>query len=160
MHASKSFDIRTARDYLDQLVHQTQKDLQGDPGSTRTAIAAAIFCWHLHDWVWAQHINKNKELQAKLQLAGDRKENWRNYLRNQCKELTAIEGIATGSKHVQADHKEPSSTTSGWVQKDFVNFDWVQTSLSVEFHGKSVQFTDILDTCVRYWDDFFQTHLP
>lgn len=156
MHASKSFDIHTARDYLDQLVHQTQKDLQADPGSTRTAIAAAIFCWHLHDWVWAEH---KKELQTKLDI-GNRIEDWRSYLRTQRGEFEVVQGVATGSKHVQADQKEPSSTTSGWVQKDFVNFDWVQTSFSVEFHGKSVQFMDILDACIEYWDKFFRDYLP
>jgi hypothetical protein len=143
MHAGKSFDIRTARDYLDQLVHQSQKDLRADPGP-KTAIAAAIFCWHLHDWVWAQHKGL---LLTKLGLKRIR--GFVKFLLDNCEEFKAIEGIANGSKHVQAEQKEPSSTSGGWVQKDFVNFDWVQTSLSVEFRGKSVQFTDILDTCVK-----------
>lgn len=157
MPAGKSFDICTARDYLDQLVHHSCEDLAHDPASSKAGITAAIFCWHLHDWVWAEH---KQLLRANLGLENDI-DDFCRFLIEHCAELEVIQGVANGSKHFKTDpdQKEPTSTARGWVGPGWVAPGWVGMDLNIDFRGKNVQFMDILSACVKYWDEFFQAHL-
>ena len=49
----QSFDITNSRDYLEELLVPSVEELHKQPTSTRVAITAAIFCWHLRVGVGA-----------------------------------------------------------------------------------------------------------
>ena len=53
--AAKSFEIRTARPFLDEVLRPNLADVLQDPLSSRKAINCAQSAWHFHDWVWKQH---------------------------------------------------------------------------------------------------------
>ena len=97
---SKSFDIRTAQQFLDYLVREACEDAQGDQLSSRPAIAAAIFCWHLPEWVWAEH---KTTLTTRLCLRT--KDDLVQYLLVNCPEFEVIQGIANASKHFHSQQK-------------------------------------------------------
>ncbi|HLG54639.1 MAG TPA: hypothetical protein VI485_04875 [Vicinamibacterales bacterium] len=87
--ATKSFEIRTAHQYLDGLLRPAHGDFLKDALSPRKAITCAIFAWHLRDWIWAQY---KREFQVTLHL----KElaDFDRYLFANCPELELIQEIA------------------------------------------------------------------
>ena len=150
---SKSFDIRTAQQFLDYLVREACDDAQGDQLSSRSAIAAAIFCWHLHEWVWEEH---KTTLTTRLRLR-TRDDLVQDLLVN-CPEFEVVQGIANASKHFHSQQKEPTSTAKGWAIFDTLAL-WSYTDLTVEFKGNTVKFLDVLRACLKYWDTLFQRYL-
>jgi hypothetical protein len=150
---SKSFDIRTAQQFLDYLVREAYDDAQGNQLSSRAAIAAAIFCWHLHEWVWAEH-----KTTLTTRFCIRTKDDLVQYLLVNCPEFEVIQGIANGSKHVHSQQKEPTSTTIGWAIFGTLAL-WSYTALTVEFKGNTVKFLDVLRACLEYWDTLFQKYL-
>ena len=150
---SKGFDITNSSDYFEQLVVPSFEELQKQPTSSRAAITAAIFCWHLRDWVWAQHKNRLKEalgLRTFDDLAA--------HLVRSCPAFEAIQGIANGSKHFRSEQHEPTSTTRQWAVFGTLAL-WNYTSLDVEFEGNTVRFFDLLKACIDCWRVFFNETL-
>jgi hypothetical protein len=149
----QSFDITNSRDFLEQLVVPSFEELEKQPTSSRAAITAAIFCWHLRDWVWAQHKPYLKALGVHTF------DELTVHLIAKCPAFEAIQGIANGSKHFRSKRQEPTSTTRQWSVFGTLAL-WNYTSLDVEFKGNTVLFIDLLKDCVLYWNVFFNQHFP
>lgn len=153
--ATKSFEIRTAREYLDELLRPAHADFMQDALSSRKAIACVIFAWHLHDWVWAQH---KKMLKTKLDLK-NKDPDYVNFLFKECPELKVLQELATGSKHFHSDYSDVDGTelTHGFVGSLYPPF--TQSRLTVKT-GETLHFTDcLLDKVVDFWNGFFAQHL-
>jgi hypothetical protein len=150
----KSFDISNSKEYLEQLLTPSVEELAKEPTSSRLAIQAAISCWHLHDWVWAEH-----KTHLRATLGFQSKDDFVVYLLANCAAFEAIQGIANGSKHLRSEQQEPRSTTRQWAVFGSLAL-WNYTSLDVEFKGNTVRFVDLLKECVDYWRVFFKHHFP
>jgi hypothetical protein len=150
----KSFDISNSKEYLEHLLLPSVEELHKAPTSSRLAIQAAICCWHLHDWVWAEH-----KAHLKTTLGFHSKDDFVVYLVTNCTAFEAIQGIANGSKHFRSQNKEPTSTTRQWAVRGLLTL-WNYTSLDVEFKGNTVSFIDLLRDCVDYWRVLFKQHVP
>jgi hypothetical protein len=97
----KSFDISNSKEYLEHLLDPSFTELGKEPTSSRLAIVAAITCWHLHDWVWAEH-----KTRLRATLGFHSKEDFVGYLVANCPAFEAIQGIANGSKHFRSEQRE------------------------------------------------------
>lgn len=106
--AEKSFEIHTARNYLDELLRPAYEDFTKDALSNRKAIACVIFAWHLHDWVWAQY---KTELQVNLGLKT--KADYDHYLFAECPELVVLQDLANGAKHFKSNRSTVAGTKLG-----------------------------------------------
>ena len=151
--AEKSFEIRTAHDYLTELVHASYKEYVADQLSSRKAIGCAIFAWHLNEWVWAQH-----KAQLRVRLSLKKYEDYRRFLFTECPELKVIQDLANGSKHFQSDGSTVKNTklSHGHLMGLLA---LTQSHLVVET-GSGLNFANILlSKVMSFWDDFFKKHL-
>src|SRR4051794_15879994 len=103
--AQKSFEIRTCRDFLDELLRPAVDDFLQDRHSSRKAIVCVLFGWHLHDWVWAQH---KRTLMPTLGMTT--LEEFETYLVNRWPDLQLVREIANGSKHFRGDGSRVQGT--------------------------------------------------
>lgn len=152
--ANQSFEIRTSQDYLEYLVCPSLGDFQTEHTSSRAAITCAIFVWHLHDWIWAEH-----KAAISNRLGIKSKRDFVCYLTNDCRELSVVQEIANGSKHFKSEKKEIRSTdlTSGFYQGLLAL--GTASHLTVELESQTVVFLEILKTCIQYWNDFLDRYL-
>ena len=146
--ATKSFEIRTARQYLDELLRPAYTEFLSDRLSSRKAIVCAIFAWHLRDWIWAQH-KAELRIRLGLQTLAD----FDSYLFKNCPELSIIQEVATGSKHLKAS----GSVQTTELAHGFAGFPLVftqshliaKTDTGVHFSGQ------LFKGAVAYWQNFF-----
>lgn len=152
--ANKSFEIRTAQEYLTQLVHESHNEFEQAHTSARAAITCALFTWHLHDWVWAQYKDSMSARFGFRDIA-----QFVSYLFEHCSSFTVIRGIANGSKHFDSDQEEIKSTKlqQGFAQ-GLAGLGTV-SHLTVDVDGSMVVFIGELRKCVQFWDQFFQNEL-
>jgi hypothetical protein len=152
--AEKSFEIRTAHDYLKELLHASYKEYMADQLSSRKAIGCVIFAWHLHDWVWAQH---KPQLQARFGLT--KKTDYLSFLITQCPELEVIQDLANGSKHFKSDRPTVKNTKLSHGHPMGLLLALTQSRLVVET-GSGLNFANsLLSKVMSFWDDFFKKYL-
>ena len=94
--ATQSFKIRTARQFLKDLVEPDYAEFLRQRGSSRLGIHCALGCWHLSDWVWADVLKDNKSLCSAIHssIKDNDFDSFRNYAVKNCPELGIIRGIA------------------------------------------------------------------
>ncbi len=158
MMATQSFKIRTARQFLKDLVEPDYDEFLRQRGSSRLGIHCALGCWHLSDWVWKDVLNGNTSLCSDIHSSVKDCNSFRNYAVKTCPELGIIRGIANGSKHFTAwrspvkDSNVAGAFQAGAFQPDA--FDIAQ----LQVDGRP--FADCLEAAVTFWQDFFRNHVP
>jgi len=148
--ARKSFEIKTAQQYFEELLRPAHAEFLQDALSSRKAIACAIFAWHLRDWIWAGHKN---QLRSAHQLKELRQ--FDRHLFAKCPELELIQEIATGSKHFEGDGT--AITESGLVH-GFAGLPLIFTQSHLVVNaGGTVHFAgNLLTRAVSYWEEFLK----
>ena len=162
MVGRQSFEIRTARQFLEGLVEPDYEEFLKEPSSSRLAIHCALGCWHLTEWVWADVLKGNTSLCSAID-ASIRVNDFGSfcaYAVTTCSELDIMRQIADGSKHFggQSSTVRDSSLAGGAFDKGFsAGFDIGQ--LEVEMPGGKRRFTDCLEAAVGFWRAFFSKHV-
>ena len=152
--AKKSFEIRTARDFLDELLRPAHADFMKDPLSSRKAIGCAIFAWHLRDWVWAQY---KTELHTELGLR--KRADLDHLLFAACPEFEIIQELANGSKHFKGEGSAVAGTELAHGYASGLLLVFTQSHLIVKT-GTTSQFAEnLLTKVLSHWDDFFAQYL-
>ncbi len=162
MVGRQSFEIRTARQFLEGLVEPDYDEFLRQRGSSRLGIHCALGCWHLSDWVWADVLNGNTSLCSDIHSSIRDKKSFCAYAVETCPELGIVREIANGSKHSDARSSRVSSRVkdsnlagafqAGAFQPDA--FDIKQLKVD----GRP--FADCLKAAVTFWQDFFRNHVP
>ncbi len=134
-----SFDIRTPEQFF-QAFLETVADYLADPLS-RKAVAAAMFGWHLCDWV----VNAYGGTRADL--------------KRRCPSLRLLEDICNGSKHFQPDagakvvgtDLRPGAFSSGFDRG--YEIPYLPLSLA---DGSVRDFEDVINDVRDFWARYFQ----
>ncbi len=148
-HAAKSFEIRTARQYLDELLRPAYAEFREDRLSSRKAITCAIFAWHLRDWVWAQNKGKLEDALDLRKLA-----DFDSYLFTNCPELSIIQELATGSKHFERIASAVQSTGLSHGHPIGLALVFTQSHLMVKTDTLH-RAENIFKRALAYWEAFF-----
>ena len=158
-----SFGIKTAGDYLRELVHPSLKDFLENPNSIHRAITYAILTWQTCDWVWVH--NGPSLLVAHLGTSVNPKNPFGEFreklINTPHPDFRILDGIANGSKHCVRD-KDKSTIKSTGHQTG------IQIPLKIPMRsyylvvdtedGVRHTIDDILRSCVTFWDQFFLDH--
>ncbi len=152
--AKKSFDIFSARDYLDGLLRPAYTDFIKDALSSRKAITCVVYAWHLTDWIWAQH---KTELQKNPGLK--KKRDYIQFLFAMCPELEVLQDLANGSKHFKSDRSTVEDTKLSHGHASGLLLAFTQSHLIVRT-GKATYFIEnLLEKVIANWDAFFASYL-
>ncbi|NMF83309.1 hypothetical protein [Nodosilinea sp. P-1105] len=147
--AYKSFEIRTAEHYFNQLVLQSFEDFKKNILSSKSAIICAVFVWHFHEWMWAQ-----SSCEIKVNLGIKKCNEFKNYLYKECPSFLIVSEIANGSKHFNSDGKMINHTS---LQHGFVGMTMpLESHLIIKTPDKIYFFVNELRACIQYWEDFMK----
>ncbi len=147
--AYKSFEIRTAENYFEQLVLQSFKDFKKNTLSSKNAIICAVFVWHFHEWIWAQNACAIK-VNLEIKKYGE----FKNYLYRECPSFLIVSEIANGSKHFNSDGEKINHTN---LQHGFISMIMpLESHLVVKAPDKIHFFANELRACIQYWEDFMK----
>ena len=162
MTGRRSFEIRTARQFLEGLVEPDYDEFLQETSSSRLAIHCALVCWHLIDWVWADVLKGSTGLCSAIDSSIRNLDSFRDYAVNDCPELGIVRDIATGSKHSAAQSSRvKDSNVAGAFQADAFQSDAFDIArLEVELASSTRQFADCLEAAVTFWRAFFRNHVP
>lgn len=163
MAGTQSFEIRTARQFLDGLVEEDYKEFCLHPTSSRLAIHCALVCCHLADWVWSGLLDSNKPLRLLIDPSIKDFNSFRAYVEDTCPGMDIIREIANGSKHF--GRKSPivrdSGLADGAFQPEAFSDAFQVGRLVVETaRAATVEFRDCLEAAVTFWRDFFGRYAP
>lgn len=147
--AANSFEIHTAREYLDGLVRPALDDFLTDTLSSRKAIACAIFTWHLRDWVWVQNKAELQNLFG-VKKIGD----FDSYLFTNCPSMVIIRNLATGSKHFKADGSAVQTTELAHGFPIGPSLLITQSHLTVKTETDLHFAEHLFENTVAYWEGF------
>ncbi len=162
MTGRQSFEIRTARQFLENLIEPDYAEFLQEPLSSRLAIHCALECWHLIDWVWADVLKGNTVLCSAIDSSIRDLDSFRDYAVTTCPELGIVRDIATGSKHFAAqsstvkDSSQAGAFQAGAFQPDAFDI----ARLEVELASSTRHFADCLEAAVTFWRAFFRNHVP
>ena len=160
MVGRQSFEIRTARQFLEGLVEPDYEEFLKEPSSSRLAIHCALGCWHLTEWVWADVLKPDTRLRSAIHSSIRDCHRFRAYAVTTCPELDIMRQIADGSKHFggQNSSVRDSNLAGGAFDKGFsAGFDIGR--LEVELPGEKRAFTDCLERVVAFWRAFFSKYV-
>lgn len=163
MVGRRSFEIRTARQFLEDLVEPDYDDFLKEPSSSRLAIHCALACWHLFEWVWEDVLEGDTSLWADIHDSISDRNSFRAYALKTCPELDIMRDIANGSKHFVAG---PSSTvkdskrTGAFQPNAFQPDAFAIARLEVELANSRRFFDDCLEAAMTFWRAFFRNHVP
>lgn len=150
--AKKSFEIETSEDFYRKLVVPSYEEYCKNENS-RNAIVAAIFCWHLHDWIWQQYEDR---LKADLMIST--RKHFKEYLFQQCSDFRVIDEVANGSKHFET---LPSASVVGSTQSEHgflagpsLGFGTVSHYTVTTSDGRRLVFLTVLMSCNDFWKRF------
>ena len=162
MAGRKSFEIRTARQFLERLVEPDYDEFLRNRTSSRLAIHCAVGCWHLIDWVWEDILMADKSLRLVIDSSIKDHHSFRAYAKRTCPDLDIIGEIANGSKHFATrtstvkDSKRAGAFQAGAFQPDAFDI----ARLEVELANSRRPFADCLEAAVTFWRAFFRDHVP
>ncbi len=157
MMGRQSFEIRTARQFLEGLVEPDYDEFLQDRGSSRLGIHCALGCWHLSDWVWEDVLNGSPRLRSEIDSSIKGKHSFQAYAVKTCPDLGIVRVIANGSKHfttgssIVKDTKRAGTFQATAFQS--TGFDIAQLKVD----GRP--FADILKAAVTFWQTFFRNHV-
>ncbi len=162
MTGRRSFEIQSARQFLECLVEPDYDEFLQEPSSSRLAIHCALECWHLIEWVWADVLKGNTFLCSAIHSSIRDCNSFRAYAVKTCPELDIMREIATGSKHFAAQSSTvKDSNLAGAFQADAFQSDAFDIArLEVELANSRRLFADCLKAAVTFWRAFFRNHVP
>ncbi len=143
-----SFEITSSVEFFHILQGMTE-DLKNDPTSSRKAVAAFMFAYHLREWVWKEHETLVRE---KLEC-----DNWLSfctYVNSQHKNFSLIRDICNGSKHFSpTDNSRLSSSglTGGGFSSGFSS-GFNIGHLTVTAGTNKISATQLLSDAITYYD--------
>ena len=152
-----SFNITSAKGFLDKL-HEEQNDFAASHClSARHALNAIITGYHLHEWVWGECLKARTDLIKgwSLQAHKSAKE-FRNYLTEQCcPTLGDAKEVANGTKHFGL-HKIATGEHHGAFQRNAFQANAFDVSyLWIDRNGKKQKAEHFIKELVDFWDGFF-----
>jgi hypothetical protein len=153
-HAT-SFNITSAKEFLDKL-HEEQKDfVASDCMSERHALNAIITAYHLHEWVWADWLQNSNDLRKKWNV-DNHKQFFKKLTANDlCPALEDACAITNGTKHFK-NKKIATGQHDGAFQRGVFQEDAFDVSyLWIERAGKKQRAEEFINELVKFWDQFF-----
>ncbi len=161
MTGRQSFEIRTARQFLKDLVEPDYAEFLKEPLSSRLVIHCALECWHLIEWVWADVLNGNPSRWSAIDSSVRDCKSFRAYAVKTCPELDIMGDIANGSKHfgpqssTVKDSKRAGAFQAGAFQPNAFDI----ARLEVELANSTRPIADCLEAAVTFWQDFFRDYV-
>ena len=158
MVAKHSFEIETARQFLEGLVKPDYDKFLQDRGSSRLGIHCALGCWHLSDWVWEDVLNGSPRLRSEIDSSIKGKHSFQAYAVKTCPDLGIVRVIANGSKHFTTGSSIVKNTNRGGGAFQATAFQSKAFQIG-ELKVDGRPFADILKTAVTFWHTFFRNHV-
>jgi hypothetical protein len=72
--------------------------LQASPADSSSAINAATFTYHLHEWLWAKVLKPQRPVTVRGTAIGSKRD-WLQWLDANCPHFSLMQDLANGTKH-------------------------------------------------------------
>lgn len=153
--STKSFEIHTARAFLDELLRPAFIDFRKDRLSSRKAITCIIFAWQLKDWVWVYH---RPDINTRLGVSTQK--DFDAYLTSKSPELAICFDIATGSKHGGKSNGSTVKVTGITHGHASLPLGIPQAHLEIKLDNRSYFAEHVAAKALAFWDELFSTFPP
>ncbi len=147
-----SFEIKSSAAFFGALEEAVQ-DFRGDRTSSRKAVAAFLFAYHLREWIWEEH---HATVTAHMGCAVE--SDFNAIVNKAHPSFPVIRDICNGSKHFGKGSSEIDSSglTGGAFSPDFSSdFDIVE--LTVTINGTQVTAEQLLTDVISYYRGLLQS---
>ena len=148
-----SFEIASSVDLFRSL-EDAVNDHLNDPTSSRKAIAAFMFSYHLREWIWKEH-----QALVGNKLGCHDVSAFNATVNRQYPDFRLIRDICNGSKHF--DSVAGPVTSSGLSGGDFCSSDFSSDfdigELTVETNSTTVSATKLLTDVTAYYEKTLRT---
>lgn len=151
--AASSFEIKDCSDFFEAL-QGAAADFRDDPTSSRKAVSAFLFAYHLREWVWKKH---EEEVTAQMRCLT---ESQFNELVNRCHEnFWIIREICNGLKHFEIRNRKnneiaSSGLTGGSFSSGFSPaFDIGRLAVTID--GRQISAEHLLEDVISYYQRLF-----
>lgn len=155
------FDVESSADFYAMVVADFH-EFHTEPQSARRAMHCAISAYHLHEWVWADWLKRNKSRRDELAIQS--REEFLRWIVRQSPWFEVIQSIANGSKHFSGRDIE-TSKVGGYGMGPYGIGGYGTSYLLVDLgegigEARFQPAAHLLEVVVRFWRDFFRTHRP
>ena len=147
-----SFEIKSSAGFFRALEGAVQ-DFRGDPTSSRKAVAAFLFAYHLREWIWKEH-----ESVVKARTGRATQSDFNDLVNNAHSDFPIIRDICNGSKHFSKGGGKIGSSglTGGSFSRSFSS-DFDIGELTVTVGGSQLQAEQLLTDVVSYYRSLLQS---
>ncbi|MES0882260.1 hypothetical protein [Roseibium sp. SCP14] len=150
--ARKTFEITSSVHFLSALF-EVVSEFENEPASSRKAITACLFAYHLREWIWKEHRSLiEKALGLKDQEA------FYKYVNNCFPDFPLIREVCLGTKHFETNHNQVLNTgLSGgdFSPDDFSSADFYVGDLIVETGIGNKNALEMLKSVLRFYEKLF-----
>ncbi|MFF0923207.1 hypothetical protein ACFYE8_26320 [Rhizobium leguminosarum] len=158
------FEIVTSKDFYAMLVEDFD-DFVAEPHSGRRALHCAITAYHLHEWVWAEWLSRDKAARDAMGIAGRDKKYFLQWIEKYCVWFRLVQELANGSKHLGRNIGFDTLKVSGFGEGPFGIGPFGQGYLLLDLGEDALEHrwqpaAHILEVVVRFWRDFFLKYIP
>ena len=91
------FAITNAREFREK-VEQDLDELAKDIANSNRAMNAAVFAYHLHEWLWSHVLKPRKPVTLENSSIAS-KEDFKSWLELNCPHFNLLQNLVNGSKH-------------------------------------------------------------
>ena len=143
-----TFEIRSSVEFY-RALKEAEEDYQKEPTSSRKAITAFLFAYHLREWIWKEHSAK---LERMLSLKDESAFN--KYVNGRCIQFKIVREICNGSKHFRKELE--NIVSSGFTGGDFSRADFDCGHLTVTTEDGDLSVSDILSQSVALYEELLK----
>lgn len=158
MAADQSFGIKTADDFVDNLVRPDLDAFKKGSLDPAAAVRVAISLTHLMDWVFQER----QSLDLSKVIGDATFSEWRdfqNFLEGKTIEMRWLREVANGSKHCKITRGNPAVTDSGvaeWGQLAWGEFPSDRPVFAIKLRqGEFKNFEMVVEAVVAFWRQLF-----
>ena len=147
-----SFEIKSSADFFRALEDAVQ-DFRDDPTSSRKAVAAFMFAYHLREWIWKEH-----EAVVRDKKGCDTASDFNTFVNNAHLNFPVIRDICNGSKHFGRDptsRVDTSGLSGGAFSRSFSS-GFNIGRLTVTVNGSQLQAEHLLNDVVSHYRGLLQ----
>jgi hypothetical protein len=154
-------NLTTPTHLLEKLGHECRA-LTERPNDSYAAINALRDAYHLHEWIWHAHLEREPALQtAIMSRSGKKCRVWREWVDEQFPDFEIIRELCNGSKHFKRKGNVEAANQAGWDSPLFA-FDVGILGYDVEGFfvqldaGRIVSVMHLVEEARDFWAALFQ----